>query len=60
MKKILLTVMSLLLRASKAEETHSIEENLLAEYMQEEQSLQIIDEYAQELAQPKGKTCANS
>ena len=59
MKKILLTVISLLLRASKAEESHAIEENLLAEFMQEEQSLQIIDEYAQELAQPKGNTCVN-
>jgi hypothetical protein len=36
MKKILLTVIALLLRASKAGESHAIEENLLAELAAEE------------------------
>lgn len=57
MKKILLAVLSLLLRASKAGEPHAIEENLLAEYAQEERNLQQIDEYAQELIQPEHHTC---
>lgn len=60
MKKIVLAVLSLLLRASKAGESHAIEENLLSEYAQEEKALQQIDEYAQELMQPEHNTCKDN